>query len=217
MNPVSHASFIHSKGLTVKSHRSPRSCRHLVLLVIATLLLTASQLAGGSAQTVQKQMEASYFDAVQGGAAYSLVGPHAVLHTPEGSFAGPDGPTRFGAKLEESFSNLTFATRSTETVGEYVMIEFTLTGIHTGAFHDVSPECAGVAVSALAILHIGETGVSQQWISYDSGTVLSQIDAFGQIDASSRPTCDSLGLVQPEPDVASLPPCLALNACSFQP
>lgn len=201
----------------MNAYHSSRPIRSLFLIVAATLLLTASQLAGGSAQTVQKQMEASYFDAVQGGAAYSLVGPHAVLHTPEGSFAGPDGPTRFGAKLGESFSNLAFATRSTETVGEYVMIEFTLTGIHTGAYLDASPECAGVAVPGLAILHVEESGITQQWISYDSGTVLSQIDAFGQIDPNMRPSCSNPGPVQSVSDFVPASICLDLDSCSYMP
>lgn len=205
------------KGHTMKVHRSTRSCRSLFLVIVTTLLLTTSQLAGTSAQTAQQQMAGSYFDAVQGGGAYSLVGPHAVLHTPEGSFAGTDGPTRFGAKLEESFTNVTFATRNTETVGEYVMIEFTLTGIHTGAYLDVSPECAGVAVPGLAILHVEESGITQQWISYDPGTVISQIDAFGQIDASSRPTCASQGVVQPVSDFVPASLCLDLDSCSYMP
>ncbi len=220
MNPVPQIYPISSKGHTVnlqhRSHRS-RPIQSLFLILAATLLLTASQLTGGSAQSASQGIATGYFETVQGGSVISFISPHSVLHTPEGSFAGADGPTRFGAKLEESFTNLTFATRSTETVGEYVMIEFTLTGIHTGTYLDALPECAGVAVPGLAILHVGETGVSQQWISYDPGTVLSQIDAFGQIDASSRPTCDSQGLDQAEPAVASRPPCLALNACSFQP
>ncbi len=201
----------------MNAYHSSRPIRSLFLIVAATLLLAASQLAGGSAQTASQGIATGYFDTVQGGSVISFISPHSVLHTPEGSFAGPDGPERFGAKLEESFSNLAFATRNTETVGEYVMIEFTLTGIHTGAYLDAAPECAGVAVPGLAILHVEESGITQQWISYDSGTVLSQIDAFGQIDPNMRPSCSNSGPVQSVSDFVPASICLDLDSCSYMP
>jgi hypothetical protein len=187
----------------------------LFFAMIAILLLTASQLAGGSAQTGGFQVSDRYFNAIQDGST-SLSSPHAVLHTPEGTFAGQDSLGRFGAKLDASFDNVSFTTNSTRSVGEYLMIEFTLYAIHTGEYHGAEPNCAGIVVPGLAVVHVTGDGITQQWISYDENQVLNQIHVFGDLDSSTRPTCESQGFADNEPAGAPIwaPGCLAANRCN---
>jgi hypothetical protein len=188
------------------------------MILVFTLLFAASQVVDASAQTTQHQMATRYLGAVQGDAIAPFISPHSVLHTPEGSYAGPEGPARFGGELRESFSNVTLATRTSESVGEYVVIEFTLTGIHTGPYRDVAPACAGVSAPGLAILHVEESGITQQWISYDTDLLLSQIDGFHQLDPSNRPDCSNYQQEDvPAPPMADLPPCMARGNCGWQP
>ncbi len=188
----------------------------LFFVLVAMLLLTASHLVGGSAQTGGLQVPDRYFNAIQDGSTYALVSPHAVLHTPEGVFAGQDSLGRFGEKLDASFDNVSLTTTSTRSVGEYLLIEFTFTGIQTGDYLGVSADCAGVSVPGVAIVHVGTSGITQQWISYDQGAMLDQIETFAQLDSNSRPTCESQGFGEPEParDPIWAPGCIAANRCS---
>jgi hypothetical protein len=188
----------------------------LFFVLIAMLLLTAGQLDGGSAQTDRSQIANGYLGAIQSGSPLALVSPHAVLFTPEGTFAGQDSLGRFGETLDASFDNVSFATNSTLSVGEYLMIEFTFTGIHTGDYVGATAECAGVSVPGVAVVHVGLSGIDQQWISYDQGAVLDQIEAYSQLDSSTRPTCESQGFVASEPAYNPIwaPGCLAANRCN---
>jgi hypothetical protein len=199
----------------MNARRLSRTSR-LFFAMIAILLLTASQLAGGSAQTDRSQIANGYLGAIQSGSPLALVSPHSVLFTPEGTFAGQDSLGRFGKTLDASFDNVSFATNSTQSVGEYLMIEFTFTGIHTGDYLGATAECAGVSVPGVAVVHVGLSGIAQQWISYDQGAVLEQIDAFSQLDSSTRPTCESQGFADNEPAGAPIwaPGCLAANRCN---
>lgn len=190
----------------------------LFFVLIAMLLLTASHLVGGSAQTGGFQVSDRYFAAIQDGSAYSLVSPHAVLHTPEGTFAGQDSLGRFGDRLDASFDNVSFATNSTRSVGEYLLIDFTLTGVHTGDYLGAKPNCAGIAVPGVAVVHVGLSGISEQWISYDQDLMLSQIEAFGDIESTGRATCESQGFTNPEAESPNgpvwAPSCIAANRCN---
>src|SRR5690606_23676807 len=110
------------------------------------------------------QVSDRYFSAIQDGSTYSLVSPHAVLYTPEGVFAGQDSLGRFGERLDASFDKVWFATTITHTVDEYLLIDFTLTGVHTGDYLGAKPNCAGIAVPGIAVVHMGLSGITQQWI-----------------------------------------------------
>jgi hypothetical protein len=186
--------------------------RFSVVALLATLLIGFGQVSGGSAQTGPDLVATRYFDAVAGDSILSVMSPRAVLHTPEGNFAGSDGPERFGDRLAASFSNLAFATGNASTVGEFILIEFTLTGMHTGTYGGQAPECAGVSVPALAIVQVEETGITRQWISYDQEALHSQIDAFSNYDSVTRLGCAGFAREQVTPDL-----CLDLDSCSYMP
>ncbi len=172
--------------------RHTRSLRFVVMILIASFLLTA----GTSAAAVQPKtqlMAFQYFGAIEGNgnleSVTALMSPDARLHTPEGIFRGADGASDFGSRLQESFSDLSFDAHSVETAGDYVVIEFTMTGIHTGAYHGAEPGCSGVVVPGMAVLRAGDSGITEQWVSYDSQTVLDQIYVFGVFNPEGRPTC----------------------------
>jgi len=175
-------------------HRPSRSCHPLFLLVIATLLLTASQLTGGAAaQVLNESLAAKYFDETLLGRNDSvtarLVASGARIITPEGTFIGPEGIDQFLATLDASFTDLVFVPEEYVVDNNVVTINFTITGLHTGDYHGFAPMCAGVAVSGVATLQFDGSVITEQWLTYDRDTLLAQIDGFHQLDPTYRPDC----------------------------
>lgn len=177
-------------------HRPLRSCRLLFLLVVSTLLLTASQFTGSAAQVPPEQPGLDFLAVLQGDSALralpGLATPDTLLHTPEGVFQGRDGIDQFSAFLQGSFTNLDFATQKTEVVENLVIVNFTMSGIHTGSYLNMPGHCAGISVPGVVVLRIHESGITEQWIGYDREMLLAQIDGFHQFDPTNRPICSNL-------------------------
>ncbi len=193
--------------------------RSAFMILIASVLLTAGHASAASVQPKTHLTAFQYFDAIVGNleveAASALLSPDARLHTPEGVFRGADGASNFGAKLEGSFSDLSFDTRSVETAGEYVVIEFLMTGVHTGAYHGTEPGCSGIVVPGMAVLQAGDSGFTEQWVSYDSQTVLDQIYVFGLFNPEGRPGCDGSQVVPERIVPPGAPACTSATKCEM--
>ncbi len=200
----------------MNTHRKNRSLsyveRSLIILLLAAIALALAHTPAATAQDVAPQVMADqFFDAIDGGSSLALISASAVLHTPEGEFAGRAGVTGFGTELESSFSNLEFTTQSVEAVDNLVIIRFAMTGINTGGYHDVEANCAGFAVPGVAVLKLSEGGVVEQWIGYDSHWMVNQLLAFNQFDPSVvRSTCAE----QTAPAYEAPPSCLAAKECA---
>lgn len=196
--------------------RHIRLVRSAFMILIASFLLTASHPAA-LAQTDSQLMAVQYFDGILGNLdfepASALMSPDARLHTPEGVFRGAEGASDFGARLQESFSDLSFDTRSTETVGDYIVVEFTMTGIHTGSYRGAEPGCSGIVVPGMAVLQADSTGITEQWVSYDGQTVLDQIYVFGLFNPEGRPSCDSSQPVPERISPSGAPACTSVTKC----
>jgi len=186
------------------------------MVLVASFLFTAGH-AAAVAQPTNQIMAIQYFDGILGNAnaatASARMSPDARLHTPEGVFRGADGVTDFGARLQESFSDLSFDMRSTETVGEYVVVEFTMTGIHTGDYRGAEPGCSGIVVPGMAVLQAGDSGITEQWVSYDSQTVLDQIHVFGLFNPEGRPACDGGQPIAKRIAPPGAPACTSVTRC----
>lgn len=187
-------------------------CGSLAILV-AVMVLAMSLLGGSSAQPAPVPDAGSILT----GQSFPGNNPGALLYTPEGDFTGANGQDEFVSQLRESFSNVRFDVRSTESAGPLLVVEFTMSGIHDGVYLNNPPRCAGVSVDGVAVLELGDQGIERQWIAYDRDTILAQIDAFSRIAPESRPTCDSQGItLQTEAPVdTSSPACMQLDSCSF--
>ncbi len=165
----------------------------LVVLTLAAGLAptTAAQGQPGSAWAVQ------FFDSMAGEAPDDWLSADSVLHTPSGDYIGGASLNDFRTDLEASFSNLLFSPRYVAQAGDMVIASFTLAAINTGSYEGLPVNCAGIAVPGVIMLHLGDRStnssvaemVVEQWISYDTDLIASQIDAFNQIDASVRPGC----------------------------
>lgn len=203
----------------MNTHRTPRKLsyveRSLIILLLAAIALALVHTPAATAQEAAPQVMADqFFDAIDGGASLALISPNAILHTPEGEFAGRAGITEFGTELEASFSNLNFATQSVEVVDNLVIIRFALTGINTGSYHDVEANCAGFAVPGVAVLKVSDNGVVEQWIGYDSHWMVNQLLAFNQFDPNIvRQSCAAQVAAQAAPDSEAPPSCLNANRC----
>lgn len=182
------------------------------MLVIASFLLTAGH-AAGQARTDARSMAVQYFDGLLGSdplnATSALVSPDALLHTPEGSFQGVDGAVQFAAGLRHSFTDLEFAMQSSTAVGDLTVVEFTMTGTHTGSYHGLGANCAVITVPGMAMLRLSDAGITEQWISYDRRAVIDQIHAFSRFDAGEGTACTG----GPSPVPSGAPACLAANEC----
>ncbi len=200
---------------------SPRSISHLratfVILITSFLLLAGHSQAVGQGDPLAGA--SSYFDWLLGrGATTALVSPNAVLHTPEGVFRGQEGAEAFGSRLSTSFSNLQFDVRSSEVAGDSLVIEFQLSGVHTGSYQGMDWDCAQVSVPGVAVLRAGEDGFSEQWITYDQQTLLDQIHVHGLAPWNERPSCSSYlaietSLTEPVADPQLVPQCFSRLEC----
>lgn len=164
-----------------KTSRSTGRIRSAFIILITSFLLIGghSQAAG---QADPQAMASGYFDWLLGRgnavATAALVSPTTVLHTPEGVFRGQDGLDAFGSQLGASFSNLEFEVQSADIAGDRMVVEFTMTGVHTGMYQGMDWNCAHVSAPGVAVLQTGDDGFSEQWITYDQQTLLDQIYVF---------------------------------------
>lgn len=169
------------------------SLHALFLLMSAALLLSLGATSAPAAQVDTQLLALNYVDKVieqvDLNAASELLGPTSMLYTPEGVFQGSVGAQEFASDLNAAFSNLEFAVERVDVAGEVATIQFTLTGINTGSYQDLSAGCAGIAVPGVAVLTFSGSVVTEQWIAYDQDAIRAQILAFNAIDPSSRPTC----------------------------
>ncbi len=186
--------------------------RTAFMLVFASFLMTAGH-ATGLAQADAQPMAVQYFEGMLGtgnlNAASALVSPDALLHTPEGSYRGSDGAVRFATDLGDSFADLEFTMQTSTDVGDLVVVRFTMTGTHTGAYLGLRANCAGIAVPGMAVLRSGDAGITEQWISYDRRAVIDQIHAFSRLDAGEGTACT--GSQQAVP--TDSPTCLRPTEC----
>ncbi len=178
----------------MNARRNSRSLAHaersLLTLLFAAIVLALVFTSNTSAQDAAPSVVAAqYFDAIHGSASAALTDPGAVLHTPEGVFTGAAALSRFGETLESSFSYLDFESHSVETVDNLVVIAFTMTGVNTGSYLNVTANCAAIAVPGVAYIELGEAGVVEQWIDYDRRALTNQISAVNQLDPGDRPGC----------------------------
>lgn len=202
--------------------RSPlRSLSHAfrygVLTALAVVGLFASLVPAASAQDDLAGLYASQlFKAITDESVMFLGTPHAMTHTPEGTFTGYAGPAQFGDVLADSFSNLDFRIQSiAQASGDWVIASFALTGINTGEYKGLDADCAAISVPGVALLHFEEflvqvenpdsaalgqyldpvmetrSRVVEQWIEYDTDLIESQITAFNVVDAGVRPGCSA--------------------------
>ncbi len=198
----------------MNARRNSRSLSHvecsLITILLAAIGMTLAFIPTTAAQQAGPQdLAAQYFDAVPGSASLELVSPNAVLHTPEGEFSGAAGLSQFGETLENSFSDLDFEMQSVETVDNLVVVAFTMTGIHTGAYLGLQPNCAGIAVPGMAVLRNSDAVITEQWIDYDRQTLIEQIHAFSRYDAGEGTACTSAPPTAPP----SAPTCISATEC----
>jgi hypothetical protein len=201
--------------MNANHHPRTHASRLLFAVVLAVLALLSGLVTPGHAQVASGPLLATqFFDAIASDSSSYMVGADAVLHTPVGDFHGRSGLTDFGDELEASFSGITFATQSAAQISNLVIVSFTFTGINTGSYQGLPPNCAGVAVPGVAVLRIEEQVVSgdsweagqlgqhldgsemiraivvtEQWIDYDADMLASQIASFNEFDPSTRPGC----------------------------
>lgn len=191
--------------------RTARSLSHaersLIILLLVAIGLAIAFLPTGATQQVPPQgLAAVYADAFNGNTSPLLASPYAVLHTPEGDFAGLGGIDQFEATLGDSFTDLAFETQSVETIDNLVVISFTMTGINTGSYHNAPANCAGVSTPGTAHFLISDAGVVEQWIDYDRDVLADQIRAFNEFDPGVRPGCADYYLAQSQAAPTSAPP-----------
>ncbi len=200
-------------NVSLPTQRASRLLCSSIAILVAVLILAWSQFAGGLAQPAPVPDAGSILT----GQSFPGGNPGALLYTPEGDFAGANGQGEFVSQLRDSFSNVRFDVRNTESAGSLLIIEFTMSGIQDGEYLNIAPRCAGISVNGVAVLEVGDLGVERQWIAYDREAILSQIDAFSRIAPESRPTCDSQGieLAAETPVDTSQPACMQLNSCSY--
>lgn len=183
--------------------RQRSNAPRLFLLLAVGLLFLTTHLPGGAAQVAPEQAGLTYLAALQGTSPLAssslMVSQKAVLHTPEGIYHGRDGIDEFASFLQGAFSDLSFVIRNPSISGNDIVMHFVMTGTYTGSYQRLATNCAGIKVPGVAVLSLDDTGIAEQWISYDVSTLVAQIDGFHQLDPSNKPDCSSLTVERPAP------------------
>jgi len=151
-----------------------------IVILVTALLMSVSPAA--AAPPDAPVMSVQFFEAVPGGldvdVAAAIVASDALIHTPEGDFVGSEGAGQFAATLQESFSNVSFATQEPSVVGDFATVRWTMTGIHSGSYHGLQATGADVSVDGIAILRFDDLAIVEQWIAYDRLSVMIQIQSY---------------------------------------
>jgi hypothetical protein len=167
------------------------------------------------AQVSPDQAGLTYLAALQGASPLSssslVVGERAVLHTPEGIYHGPTGFDEFASFLQGTFSDLSFVIKDPSISGNDIVMHFVMIGTYTGSYHNMATNCAGIKVPGVAVLSLDETGIAEQWISYDTSTLVAQIDGFHQLDPTNKPDCSRFSPEVPARDPDPL--CIRRDHC----
>jgi predicted ester cyclase len=101
---------------------------------------------------------------------------HAVVTTlPPGQVAGPD----FLAQFRIGFPDMRSHADAILGDGDLVLVQWTITGHHTGTFLGVAPTGKAITVSGMDVLRVADNLFVEHW-----GGVADQMDDFlTQIDA----------------------------------
>lgn len=180
--------------------RNPHINRFPVALVASLLAILSSLTPTVSAQSSPGAVLATqFFGSITGEVAGYHPSPDAVLHTPEGDYAGRAGLVTFGNDLEASFAYLDFSMEAAVQAGEMVIVSLTITGVNTGSYQGIAANCAGITVPAVAVLRVSEQQnvsralaepvVVEQWIDYDRNLIASQVSDVNLMDPGDRPGC----------------------------
>ncbi len=168
-----------------RSRRIVCPFRNHLLLLITALMLSVSPAHAAPADA--PVMALQFFDAVLGATdldvAATIVSADALLHTPEGEFVGPGGAGQFATSLQDSYSNVTFVVQEPALDGDLAIVEWTMIGVHSGAYKGLEPGGATVSLNGLAVLRFDDTAIVEQWIEYDRLSLVHQIQAHASIDS----------------------------------
>jgi len=184
-----------------------------VLLIALAVALPTGEAIGATAAgaPVPAQLWAiQYFDLLGGGnpeAAAKLISPGAVLHTPEGEFAGTMGTAEFADALAGSFDDIAFGLQSLGIAGETVVVQFSMSGVHRGEYLGVEATCSSIAVPGIATLRLDDGLISEQWISYDRQVILDQVSVSPVFDETGSVPCDAYQDGPAPSDPVDVPQC----------
>ncbi len=191
-------------------------CLARTIVVLVSLMgLMPGSISVATAQEAPAAFANQFFNAIGGETPEYMLTFDAVLYTPEGTYLGAAGPAQFGEALGASFSEVEFANLSVAQAGEeWVIASFTMAGIHTGNYRDITPNCAGFSIPGVALLRltklvedvqawtshsadergsvpqmVAATMIVEQWVNYDADLLASQIEEFNDTDSGSQPGC----------------------------
>ena len=120
-----------------------------------------------------KELDAGNLDAVDEAfdAACVMHYPgNVTLHSPEGYKSNMDpfltGLPDFEHVVDDIFS-----------VGDKVVVRFTITATHTGEFAGLTPTGKKISFTVMAVFRIDEDKIAEMWVEYDALSLMQQLGA----------------------------------------
>lgn len=105
-------------------------------------------------------------------------------HELGGDVVGPDGFRQFYEGIRGAFSDLRFEMQDVFASGKKVVGRWTMTGVHTGPFHGLSPTGKRVSITGMALAYVEDGVVCETWDEWDRFGLMSQLGMIAPLGAA---------------------------------
>lgn len=105
-----------------------------------------------------------------------LCAPNLIAHDPSGpDRAGREADKQFVELLRAAFPDLHFTIHELIAQGDTVVIRYTATGTHQGAFQGIPPTGRRATVQGVGVHHLENGRIKESWAFWDQLSLLRQL------------------------------------------
>jgi predicted ester cyclase len=101
-----------------------------------------------------------------------------VMHTPVGTFEGPDGYMQIYDTYVTAFPDCRFTIHDLFASGDREVLRYTYSGTHNGELMEVAPTGRRVSIGGLALARIAGGRIAEEWPVWDLYGLMQQIGAI---------------------------------------
>jgi steroid delta-isomerase-like uncharacterized protein len=159
---------------------------HASLVVAGLMLVSVLGFGGLPAAAAPQELSGNeaitylLFQEVLSGGDVELAGKlfsdSAVIHSPDGEYAGTEGVGQFLTALRTPFPDAVFTIESMEAEGDMITVVWTMSGTHMGAYRGLPATGADIRLRGLEVLRFDNYLIVEQWSHFNRGNVLNQIE-----------------------------------------
>jgi steroid delta-isomerase-like uncharacterized protein len=98
-----------------------------------------------------------------------------VMHTPVGTFEGPDGYRKIYDTYVTAFPDCRFTVEDLFATGDRAVIRYTYSGTHNGDLMGVAPTGKRVSIGGIAVARVADGKIAEEWPIWDLHGLMQQI------------------------------------------